>query len=302
MELIRKKFRTHFLLNYYFPSPININSSELICHCGIEPYIGYQKSCPSRLEFGRIQRYLPVKEVSMGTAGLKTKSPGPKSNSFESGHPFEVKDCTLITRMAGIETAINLRELRERLRSCPLECLFHHFCETAVRPGFDDPEFRNDFAVWAARQLRDRILAEKLGIINPYLFKDLEDVRQTTIDIIDEHSAELPNIPWVRKGNDFRFMRAVTVVFDTDLVLEEPARLKQAIREMNLSSLYYHYVDARRRNNLHLDDFTVWLNSFGGKYEHIKAALAGVDFYFLNLYELKTHLLKVLEKVEMVTQ
>jgi len=234
-----------------------------------------------------------------------TKATGSKSNRLNTqcnpktfNRPFEVKDCALITRMAGVDTAINLRELRERLRICPLECLFHHFCETAIRPGFDDPEFRNDFAVWAARQLRDRMLAEKLGIINPYLFKDLEDLRQTVVDLIDEHAAELPNIPWVKKGNDFRFMRAVTVVFDTRLSLANPGELIDAIKEMNSSSLYYHYVDARRRNDEKIDDFTIWLRTFGPGNEHLMEALANVDFYFMNLAELKRQLIKSLEAAQ----
>jgi hypothetical protein len=83
--------------------------------------------------------------------------------------------------MAGIDTALNLRELRERLKIAPVECLFHHFCETQIRPTFDDPEFRNDFAIWTARELHDRVLAERLGIINPYANGSFEDLRAMVI-------------------------------------------------------------------------------------------------------------------------
>ncbi|GEM_PF-6331351 len=41
--------------------------------------------------------------------------------------PFEIKDCALITRMGGVDPAINLRELRERMLQCPESCLYHHF-------------------------------------------------------------------------------------------------------------------------------------------------------------------------------
>ena len=233
----------------------------------------------------------------MGTIKSESKSSNDPVAGINPKEPLEVKDCALITRMAGIETAINLRELRERIRVCPPESLFHHFCETAVRPGFDDPEFHNDFAVWTARLLRDRVLAERLGIINPYLFKELEDVRQHVIDIIDEHLADLPNIPWVKKGDDFRFMRALTVVFDTDMKLEEPNHLIDAIRKMTLSSLYYHYVDARRRNHDKIDDFSIWLEGFRPESDVLISALADLDFYFMNLPELQKHLISSLEKV-----
>lgn len=206
--------------------------------------------------------------------------------------PFTVKDCALITRMAGVDNAINLRELRERLVNCPVECLFHHFCETVIRPTFDDPEFRNDFAVWAARDLQDRVLAERLGIINPYDYTDFEELRQLVIEIIDERLSQVPYVPWVKMGNDFRFMRAVTVVFDTGLKLETPEDLVTAMPEVSLGSIYYHYVEARRRTPNHTDDFTAWLSEFGNAGKGLIEALAGVDFYFISLKDLKTQLVR----------
>ncbi len=198
----------------------------------------------------------------------------------------------MITRMAGVDTAINLRELRERLLSCPVECLFHHFCETVIRPTFDDPEFRNDFAVWAARDLQDRALAERLGIINPYDYTDLEELRQLAIEVIDDRLSEVPYIPWVKMGNDFRFMRAVTVVFDTGLKLDSPEDFVSALSEISLGSIYYHYVEARRRTKNHTDDFTAWLSEFGKTAEGLIEVLSGIDFYFISLKDLRTHLVR----------
>ena len=206
--------------------------------------------------------------------------------------PFTVRDCALITRMAGVDNAINLRELRERLLNCPIECLFHHFCETVIRPTFDDPEFRNDFAVWAARDLQDRSLAERLGIINPYDFTDFEELRHHVIEVIDDRLSEVPYIPWVKLGNDFRFMRAVTVVFDTGLKLESPQDLVSALSEISLGSIYYHYVEARRRTENHTDDFSAWLAEFGDESQEIIEALAGVDFYYVSLKDLRTRLVR----------
>jgi hypothetical protein len=193
--------------------------------------------------------------------------------------------------MAGVDTALNLRELRERLCYCPVECLFHHFCETVIRPTFDDPEFRNDIAVWAARDLRDRILAERLGIINPYLLSDLEELRQLVIDAIDDRLADLPYIPSVQLGEDFRFMRAVTVVFDTGVELVKPSDLIEALPQMSLGSIYFHFVEARRRTENRLDDFSVWLANFGTESKEMIRALRLIDFYYMSLPELKDHLI-----------
>ena len=208
------------------------------------------------------------------------------------GMEFRVKDCTLITRMVGISTAMSLRELQERVKICPQESLFHHFCETVIRPTFDDPEFRNDFAVWAGRTLRDRVLAERLGILNPYKTGDFEQLRTDVLDILDERLSELPTVPWAPRGDEFRFMRAVTVVFDSGRQFDTPEALVQQIPEMSLGSIYYHFVEARRRTENGTDDFSAWLAENVPDSEYFREALKEIDFYFLGLKELKQLLIK----------
>ena len=56
--------------------------------------------------------------------------------------PFEVMDCALLVRMSGLPLAMNLRELRDRIAICGENVLYHHFCETTLRPMFDDPDYR----------------------------------------------------------------------------------------------------------------------------------------------------------------
>lgn len=209
--------------------------------------------------------------------------------------PFAIKDCTLITRMAGISTAMNLRELQERIRISPEECLFHHFSETVIRPTFDDPEFHNDFAVWARRQLRDRVLAERLGIINPYKLDSLEELRDVVLDILEERLSEVNHIPWAPPGQDFQFMQAVTVVFDTGITLDTPQQLCDQLPHMSHSSIYYHFVEARRRGEDKLDDFTLWLQGFGDGVSPITDALRGVEFYFVSLWELQKRLVSAVK-------
>lgn len=215
--------------------------------------------------------------------------------------PFQVKDCTIITRMAGVETAVNLREMRERIAISPIECLFHHFCETLIRPTFDDPEFRNDLAVWSNRQLRDRVLAERLGIINPYSLDNFEQLRELVLEILDERLSELVYIPWVPRGNDFRFMMAVTVVFDSGITLVTPDDLVDQLPNFSHSSIYYHFIEARRRTPDKADDFSTWLVGFGSGTEHFLKALKGIDFCYLTLPELKQTLIEAFRGAKLET-
>jgi hypothetical protein len=200
---------------------------------------------------------------------------------------FIVRDCTLLMKMSGVQEAANLRELRERVATCGENVLYHHFCETLLRPSFDYPDYHNDFAVWAKLYLDDRVLAERLGILDPYSIGSLEELRWTMLDIIDERLSELPMNPAVTKGNEFFFLEATTVIFDTGDMIEEPSQLPMKISNMTNGSIFYHYIEARRRPPYCLDDFSTWLSQFGEAGAKYKAALRSIDFSFLTLAEMR---------------
>jgi hypothetical protein len=200
---------------------------------------------------------------------------------------FIVRDCTLLTRMGGIREAANLRELRERVAACGENVLYHHFCETLLRPSFDNPDYHNDFAVWAKLYLDDRVLAERLGILDPYSIGSLEDLRGTMLDIFDERLSELPINPAVSKGNEFFFLEATTVVFDTGDVIEDPSHLAATVANMTNGSIFYHFIEARRRTPDRMDDFSEWLSLFGDSGAGLADMLSSIDFSFLTLAEMR---------------
>jgi hypothetical protein len=212
--------------------------------------------------------------------------------------PFKVKDCALLVRMSGLPPAINLRELRERLAACSENVLFHHFCEPLLRPAFDHPDYRNDFAVWAKWYLADRVLAERLGILDPFSMSSLEELRAVTLDIIDERLSEMVMIPSAAPGDAFYFLEATTVVFDTGERIMNPRELALAIGKMTNGSVYYHFLEARRRTPAGRDDFSAWLKEEEKKNARYIRALDSIDFYFHSLSNLKEELVAALEKVE----
>lgn len=204
--------------------------------------------------------------------------------------PFVVRDCALICRTAGLAPVANLRELRDRLAVCPTASIYHHFCETKLRSSFDDPEFPNDFASWCARALQDRILAERLSIIDGYDYQDLEKLRSDTLEILDERLAETVTAPWAVQGEQFEFVQAMTIVFDTDVSLESLHDLSTATQSMALGSIYFHFVEARRREPFGQDDFSAWMTGWDEKPEALISDMKAIDVHFLTLQELRERL------------
>ena len=193
----------------------------------------------------------------------------------------------------GLPPVYDLRDLRERLESCPLGSIYHHFCETLLRPTFDDPEYHNDFAYWARHNLHDKTLAERLAILNPFEFDTLEDLRLAVLERVEDRIGELPHISNVQTGDEFRFLKALTVTFDTGLFVREAGELRPAFEQMTPSSVWYHFIEARRRNPNHLDDFTLWLAKKGARYRPLTDVLSKIDFYFLTLRELQRELVSL---------
>jgi len=208
--------------------------------------------------------------------------------------PFEVKDCALLIRMSGLPPAMNLRELRERIAACDESVLYHHFCETTLRPTFDDPDYRNDFAVWSKLYLRDRVLAERLGILDPYVPGGMEEVRSATLEVIDDRLGELAMIPWVRPGDEFLFKEATTVVFDTGERVRNPRELAPAIQRMTNGSVYYHFLEALWRPPVGMDDISAWLHDAGEEFAPYLVSLGAIDIQFHSLARLRNELVRTL--------
>ncbi len=195
-------------------------------------------------------------------------------------------DCALISIATG-EKAQNLRELRDCLKTTHRGSLYFHFWGGLLRQHSSDTEFQNDLANWAYRGLNDVRVAEQLSLIDPNIHKDLESLRREVIEVIEQRLFETEYIPWAKPGNEFQFIRSQTVVFDTGIRINDPEKLKDIIPNLTLSSIFYHFIDARRRTIEHKNDFILWLAGFGNKYSKLIARLDIIDPYFTTLSELR---------------
>jgi hypothetical protein len=199
--------------------------------------------------------------------------------------PFAITDCAMLSIATGV-SAENLRELRDRLGEVPESSIYYHFWGMRLRPRFEEPVYNNDFAHWAQEGLHDRRLAERLGVIDPPSFNDLSELRMELIDVIEERLEESELVPWAKPDEGFRFIRSILVVFDTGVRITRPEDLRDLLPSLSRSSLYYHFLDARRRSPEGEDDFRAWLASFGDRYDRLRGEIAMIDPYFSSLSEL----------------
>jgi len=204
-------------------------------------------------------------------------------------NPFEIKDCALIAIATG-KRAQNLRELKEYLNTIGTDSIYYHFWGSSLRPRFDDPEYHNDFAIWAAHSLHDKFLAERLAVIDPTEFSELNDLRAEIIEIIEERLDEVDYPLWSKRDQQFEFIRSQIVIFNTERKVYSPEDFQKVVPEMSVGSIFYHFIDSRRRLSSSIDDFQNWLLNYGNDYEDLCLQIREIDPYFSTLSKLRSEL------------
>ncbi len=216
------------------------------------------------------------------------------SSAMNSTKAFSIFDCSLSRRATG-KVCTNLRELLEAVREVPEAVLEHHMMRCAVEDHFELFEFPNDLARWCWDALGDRTLGEQLGLIDPYRQASIEALRATLINEIESRLWQSERVPWCRPGLELHLVESRLIAYDTGERTLTPVALAEAIERMSLRSLFFHVHEARRRTKGRSDDFSLWLAECGVSPLLVKK-LQEIDFYFLNLGQLRREILDVFEK------
>lgn len=215
--------------------------------------------------------------------------------SDETEGAFLVKDCALIALATG-KKAQNLKELRDHLLTIHPGSVYYHFWGAMLEPRFEEREYNNDFAAWVRHCLHDDVLAERLSVIDPTEQADMEALRQEVVDIVEQRLDECELIGWSRWDEQFECIRSQIIIFDTQRRITSPPQFLEHVPYMSTSSIFYHFIDARRRTDSGIDDFRSWLQGFEDEYKDLCKLLADVDPYFVTLSELREQLVALFQQ------
>lgn len=211
-------------------------------------------------------------------------------NVTNVANPFYVKDCVVATIALG-SRAQSIGEFRDRLKTIPAESIYYHFWRQIMEASLVPGAYYNDFSNWAHYQLHDDVLAERLALLNPSEYAHLELLRQEIIEILENRLDEQENLIFSGHDQAFYFIRSKIVVIDTPYCIREPQQLAHMISQMSISSIFYHFIDAHRRNAIALDDFSIWLHDSSSEFEPLIAQLKSIDPYFIPLVHLQKKLI-----------
>lgn len=206
---------------------------------------------------------------------------------------FKVHNCSLIAIATGFK-ADTLRKVRNCLVSVPPTSIYYHFWGGHLRPRVVDPEYKGDIAGWVFRSLGYPKLAEELSVIDP-IGCDIELLRDILIGAIDKAIKTDRDLADMKASYDFHFLRPQFVFFENGTYFNNPRELAFGIEKMQLNSIFYHFIDCRQRNARNLDDFSVWLLSYGDKYLPLFEEIRLIHPYLKSLEEIRSTLSAVLK-------
>ena len=207
--------------------------------------------------------------------------------------PFEFIGCIELLENLG-RTARDERELIELLEQVPAGSVFYHAFGFFLRHRFFVGPYANDFATWVAIQVRDRLLGERLAVVDPFEFTDLEQLREELMSIIDDHLSRLPTVPRVDYGEPFHFLQSHLIEVPTGHRATTLGEFRNGLAEVEASAVYYHTVEACARRGRRSGDFAEWLSTSAGR-DDLAEQVARIDLYLSSLERVRGRILSVLD-------
>jgi hypothetical protein len=212
----------------------------------------------------------------------------------EATSPFHFIGCVEL-RQALDRHALDERELMDRLEEVPAGSVFYHTHGYFLRHRPFTTAYGNDFARWVAVEVRDQALSERLAVLDPFEYHDLEQLREDLVTIIQDHLRRLSTVPRAELGQAFHFQQSHIVEVPLGPGAATLAEFREGLATVDASAIYFHMVEARARLGRRSGDFVEWLRD-GLGLPDLAARLERIDCYMTSLERVRARVLSLVDQ------
>ncbi|MFQ5991095.1 MAG: DUF5752 family protein [Nitrospiraceae bacterium] len=224
-------------------------------------------------------------------AGVGTNLGGDRKTST----PFHFLGCLELHEMVG-RRVTDVQELMSAIEEVPLDSIYYHTHSYFLRHEHGPTLFPNDFATWAAVSVRDRLLSERLGLLDPFEFRDLESLRGELVGIIDDHLKSLWNVPRLIHGEPFEFIRSRIIEVELEVSATSLKEFRDLLATVDRGSVFNHICEARLRKGRRTGDFVGWIESENGLgLPQLAGQIAAIQPLGLTLEGIRSRMLAILD-------
>ena len=183
-------------------------------------------------------------------------------NNHCAKQPFRFSSCIELREVLG-KRAMDEHRLLELIEEVPADSIYYHTHSYFLRHAYTQQLYSNDFATWVVLYAQDRLLGERLGVLDPFDFSDIEQLRDEILRIMADHLNH-STVPRCVVSEPFEFIRSH--IFEIPLGLETKtlSEFHDALAEVEVGAVYNHVCEARMRKRPLSVDFARWLSSEDG--------------------------------------
>jgi hypothetical protein len=212
----------------------------------------------------------------------------------EAARPFAFLGCVEVRQTLDTH-ALDAHELMHRLGEIPPGSVFFHTFGYFLHHRPFTTAYGNDFARWAAVEIFDGALAERLAVVDPFAFPTLEALREHLVTILQGHLRERAGAVRVPFDHGFHFQQSHVVQVPLGLRASTLAEFRAGLAAADASAIYLHTIEARARDGRRAGDFGEWLRT-----ELELPALAErferIDPYLTTLERIRGQLLSLVDR------
>ena len=213
-----------------------------------------------------------------------------------AGSPFHFVSCMELREALG-KRALDEQRLLEIIEEAPADSIYYHTHSYYLRHAYAQGVFPNDFATWVTLHAHDRVLGERLGILDPFEFDDIEQLRGEILAIMSEHLSHIKIIPRATTGEPFEFVRSHVIEADVGLETWTLREFRDALARVEIGAIYNHVCEARLRKGRLSGDFVNWLSAEDGLgLSELAAQVAKVGRLGLSLEGMRERIVRLCDR------
>jgi hypothetical protein len=183
-------------------------------------------------------------------------------NDHCAKQPFRFSSCMELCEVLS-KRAKDEHRLLELIEEAPADSIYYHTHSYFLRHAYAQQLYSNDFATWVVLYAQDRVLGERLGVLDPFDFSDIEQLRDEILRIMAEHLNH-STVPRYVVSEPFEFIRSHIIEIPLGLEARTLGEFHDALAEVEVGAVYNHVCEARMRKRLLSVDFARWLSSEEG--------------------------------------
>lgn len=215
--------------------------------------------------------------------------------------PFRFYSCMELREILG-KRARDEQRLLEIIEEAPPDSIYYHTHSYYLRHPYTQGLYPNDFATWVAIHAQDRVLGERLGILDAFAFQDIEELRAEIVSIIAEHLDRGRSVSSHASHEPFEFVRSHVIETDLGIEVFTLREFREVLSQVEIGAVYNHLCEARMRKSQPLGDFAYWLSTdLGLGMPELGAQVVKVGRLGLSLEGMRESIVKVCDRALIAT-